>query len=291
MKNFLDAGVPRSLHIEDAITILEARSAEAHETVATALTDMADARARRASRLGLRPRRIATGSLDEPIDKAGSKLIAQVQAKRQAIAEMEDFRRRRTIELQSRLREQRAAYSDNHPVVLDLQQSLEALGRESPEILGLRRSSPPWRRSCAAVASSATCRWARPGPARWGTPRCSRRSTRARRKSGRRLHQGAGSPRADPIQWAPRPDRHRPAGAGHRPGGVQVPLRAGPPGATAGRAGDAQGGAGPSGQRGGRLLPCPLRALAGDLASRKLVEPWQIEQALGLPVLGEVSER
>ena len=28
-----------------------------------------------------------------------------------------------------------------------------------------------------------------------------------------------------------------------------------------------------------------------DLASRKLVEPWQIEQALGLPVLGEVSER
>ena len=28
-----------------------------------------------------------------------------------------------------------------------------------------------------------------------------------------------------------------------------------------------------------------------DLLSRRLVEPWQVEQVLGVPLLGEVSER
>ena len=34
-----------------------------------------------------------------------------------------------------------------------------------------------------------------------------------------------------------------------------------------------------------------LAPLLADLMARRLVEPWQVEQALGLPLLGKVSER
>ena len=292
-KNFLDARRTAEISsIEDAITILEARSAEAHETVATALTDMADARARRASRLGLRPRRIATGSLDEPIDKAGSKLIAQVQAKRQAIAEMEDFRRRRTIELQSRLREQRAAYSDNHPVVLDLQQSLEALGRESPEILGLRKDLATLEKELRSRGLL--------GDVPLGAPRT--------RSMGDAAVLEALDPREeeDPdVAYTKGQVRHaltRYNGLLDRIDTARLELD------TAQAAfkyryvlvRPAQRPDAPVRPRVGLVLLASV--VAGfflalfapslvDLASRKLVEPWQIEQALGLPVLGEVSER
>jgi uncharacterized protein involved in exopolysaccharide biosynthesis len=62
-----------------------------------------------------------------------------VQAKRRAIAHLEEFRRRRISELQTKLAEQRAIYSDSHPAVLDTQQSLEALYRDSPQLTELRR--------------------------------------------------------------------------------------------------------------------------------------------------------
>src|SRR5690242_18151950 len=56
-QNFLEARRTAEISsIEDAITILESRSVEAHEVVETALADMSDARDRRAARLGLRPR-------------------------------------------------------------------------------------------------------------------------------------------------------------------------------------------------------------------------------------------
>src|SRR6185369_12819539 len=68
-----------------------------------------------------------------------AQLQVQVHTKRRAIADLEEFRRRRITELQTRMQEQRAIYSENHPAVVDIEQSLEALRHESPQLLALRR--------------------------------------------------------------------------------------------------------------------------------------------------------
>jgi len=293
LNNFLEARRTAELSsIEDAITILEARSAEAQETVEAALADMADARDRRASRLGLRPRPVATRSLDTPVDKAGTQLIAQVQAKRQAVAQLEEFRRKRLNELQTQLHEQRAAYSDSHPVVLDLQQNIEALGRESPELQTLRRDlaalekevrrrgllsdvplGAPRARSLADAASLEPL-----DPREEEDPDVAYTKAQVRhtlsRYNGLLDRIDAARLELDSAQAA---FKHRYVMI--RP--VQRPKE-------------------PVTPKVGLVLLASV--VAGfflalfapslvDLASRKLVEPWQIEQALGLPVLGEVSER
>ena len=140
LQNFLEARRTAEVSsIEETIGILEARSTEAHEAVETALADMDKARSERASRLGLRPRRPAATSLDQPIDKAREKLITDVQARRQQLAALEGPRRRRILELQTQLEEQRAVYAETHPVVMKLVQDLEAARQEPPEMLALRR--------------------------------------------------------------------------------------------------------------------------------------------------------
>ena len=46
-------------------------------------------------------------------------------------------------ELQTRLQEQLATFSENHPAVLDTQQSLEALRQDSPQVAALKRELAP----------------------------------------------------------------------------------------------------------------------------------------------------
>src|SRR6202035_675593 len=65
------------------------------------------------------------------------------QSKRRAIADLEEFRRRRISELQTRMQEQRAIFSENHPAVLDIKQSLEAVRQESPQVAALKSELAP----------------------------------------------------------------------------------------------------------------------------------------------------
>jgi hypothetical protein len=74
-----------------------------------------------------------------PIDEEAARVLVGVQSKRRAIADLEEFRRRRITELQTRLQEQRATYSASHPAVLDTEQSLEAVRHESPQVAVLKR--------------------------------------------------------------------------------------------------------------------------------------------------------
>jgi hypothetical protein len=73
-----------------------------------------------------------------------------LQAKRRAIEDLEAFRQRHLVELQTRLEEQRAMYSDSHPLVLDLQQTIESLKTESPQLLTLRQDEAELRKKLAA---------------------------------------------------------------------------------------------------------------------------------------------
>lgn len=76
-------------------------------------------------------------------------LRVMLEAKRRAIADLDEFRRRHLVEQQTRLTELRALYSESHPLVADLQQSVGALQNDSPQMRTLREEEASLRRELA----------------------------------------------------------------------------------------------------------------------------------------------
>jgi len=62
-----------------------------------------------------------------------------LEAKRRAINELDEFRRRRLAELQTELAQKRAVYADAHPAVAQILQSIGALTEDSPQLAALRK--------------------------------------------------------------------------------------------------------------------------------------------------------
>jgi uncharacterized protein involved in exopolysaccharide biosynthesis len=62
-------------------------------------------------------------------------------AKQRAISDLEEFRRRRLNELQGQLAEQKALYTPAHPVIANTERSIASLSRESPQIVSLKREA------------------------------------------------------------------------------------------------------------------------------------------------------
>jgi hypothetical protein len=66
-------------------------------------------------------------------------LKVQIDARLRTIDELEESRRHRLTELEGHLVEARATFTENHPAVGDLKQSIAALSVESPQVKSLRR--------------------------------------------------------------------------------------------------------------------------------------------------------
>jgi uncharacterized protein involved in exopolysaccharide biosynthesis len=67
-----------------------------------------------------------------------TQLKATIEAKQRAINDLEEFRRRRLSELNASLAEKSAMYTDNHPAIIDLRQTIASLSSESPQVQSLR---------------------------------------------------------------------------------------------------------------------------------------------------------
>lgn len=67
-----------------------------------------------------------------------TQLKVMIEAKQRAISDLEDFRRRRLSELNATLAEKLPTYTENHPVIIDLRQTIAALSSESPQVQTLR---------------------------------------------------------------------------------------------------------------------------------------------------------
>ena len=57
-----------------------------------------------------------------------------LNSKKRALGDLEDFRRRRVTELTAQLQEQKVQYADQHPIVMDARQRIEALKLDSPQM-------------------------------------------------------------------------------------------------------------------------------------------------------------
>jgi uncharacterized protein involved in exopolysaccharide biosynthesis len=83
-------------------------------------------------------------------------LKIQMDAKQRAIDELEQFRRHQLSELQAHLAEARTTFTESHPAIVDLKQSMSALSVESPQVTSLRQEAASLKAEYDRIASSAS---------------------------------------------------------------------------------------------------------------------------------------
>jgi hypothetical protein len=129
--------------IAEQISILEGHAANLKNAIETQVAELQGLREGAApkGRRSTSPRPRARA-----VDPEVLNLRVMLDGKRRAIADLEESRRRHFTELQTRLAEQRAVYAENHPMLRDLQRSIESLRQESPQLATLRQEERELRR-------------------------------------------------------------------------------------------------------------------------------------------------
>ena len=291
LDNFLEARHAAEItSIGEEISVLESRAESVHESLLQSLEALQKLRAARDQKLGRRIRAPVTPLLAPPVDQRSSQLLAEVESKRRAISDLEDFRRRRIAELETRLEELKALYSENHPTVQDTRQTLETVRHESPQVQALQRELAPLEtelrqrglltdvplkanRARQAMLQAAALETVNPGEAE--DPDIEYAKSQLRHAVAR--YNGL----LDRIEAARLEEDTAQAAFKYRYTIIRPAQR--PKGPIAPKA----------------TLVVVASLLSGfflavlgttlvDLSSRKIVEPWQVERALGVELLGKV---
>jgi uncharacterized protein involved in exopolysaccharide biosynthesis len=140
IKGFLDFRQSSELAVlGESISILEERLTEARRDLEVALAGAKAAAPRRPTRAEVEPTPEPAPAVDTRALADLAQLRSALTVKRRALDDLIAFRQRRVEELQTQLTEQRAVYSENHPIVANTRRSLEAVAADSPQITALRR--------------------------------------------------------------------------------------------------------------------------------------------------------
>jgi uncharacterized protein involved in exopolysaccharide biosynthesis len=153
LQNFLEARQLQEITaIDEAISLMAGR-------VSTLRANLLAEEAREMSRSAdgaSRLRSLAASSRTTVV--APNENLARVKslldAKERSIRDMEEFRRRRLLDLQSQLEEKRGVYSDAHPSVISLRKEVDALSLESPQIAALREEEKALREEYAVLLAA-----------------------------------------------------------------------------------------------------------------------------------------
>jgi hypothetical protein len=140
--------------ISEALSILEMHGGQLQKMVDDALHELERVRdSRRKGSTGNLPPAMGPESGSVPIvqtptperpdrpdgpPSATEQELAQLKfllnSKKRALGDLEDFRSRRVTELTAQLQEQKVQYADQHPIVLDTKQRIDALKLDSPQM-------------------------------------------------------------------------------------------------------------------------------------------------------------
>jgi hypothetical protein len=130
--------------IEDAVAGIEKmRAARDSASTAPEPIQASSAPRSRAVKRGSGPR----GSTSDP---ELEQLQTELRDKLRAVDELEAARAQRQSQLQARLAEARATFTENHPTIIDLKQQLALASEESGPVASLRREAAELRSACAA---------------------------------------------------------------------------------------------------------------------------------------------
>ncbi len=142
-QNFLESRHAEEVSsIAETITILEGHAASIRENIENAIQDFDKPLAApepdpaAAAKLAARKAAIAQNSA---LDRERGQLRTMIFAKRKAITDLEEFRNRRLAELQATLAEQTSVYAEQHPAVVNTKQTIASLSMESPQIAALKK--------------------------------------------------------------------------------------------------------------------------------------------------------
>jgi hypothetical protein len=291
LRGFLDFRQSNELAIlGESIGILEERLTDARRDLEAALEGAKAAVPRRSARAETAaiPEPAPTPTLDPRLVADLAQVRSSLAGKRRALDELVAFRQRRIEELQTQLTEQRAVYSENHPIVANTRRSLEAVAADSPQIAELRREVADLENryiqlggASAEVGDGGTAATARGTYGSTvvaidpGRLRPAEDFERSRLTAAIARYYSA----SDRLEGAKLERDSAEASARYRFVVVQPPLK--PRGASnkvlkaaVGIGGFIAG-----------ILFGPLSAVAIEVRRGRVVQPWQIERSLGLPIL------
>jgi uncharacterized protein involved in exopolysaccharide biosynthesis len=139
LQNFLDARhIQEVTAVDEVIAVLKG-----HATALRAELEAAQEDARKRDPRPARP--VAVRQQGGELGR----LQSLVESKQRAIQDVEEFRRRRLADLQTELDRARNTLSDQHPTLINLRNDIRALSRESPQLDGLREEERNARREYA----------------------------------------------------------------------------------------------------------------------------------------------
>ena len=279
--------------IAETISILEGHAQNLKESIDQAMDDLTRAEAAKSKGRGIlaMPLPVRRDPAFDAQRAQASEMRVMLDSKRQAIKELEEFRRRRLAELQVELAQQRAVYSDAHPAVAKVLQSIAALQKDSPQLLALRQDERQLiseYEKVARVPAPAAAPGSSPGtpgssarrPATGGPEETNAELARTRLRFAMAKYDSL-LERIDSAKieldtaraaFKYRYSTIRPPLFPKHPTKPNIPLVL-----TAG------------------LMLAVLSmfgaATLADLRSRRILEPWQIERLLELPILGALPPK
>ncbi len=293
-QNFLDARHAAEVSsIAEAISILERHAAEVQNSIDGAMDEikrLEPAHTVRAVPVG------GGAAKPKPKDTAGPSELNQLKTlldgKRRAIRDLEAYRSKHLLELKDDLEKQRQTFADAHPNVVRIKESIAAMTTDSPQLAELRREEHDLAAEYAQLGGD-KAPVSETSEVRIATPQLS---------EARRVLNAGSDASAEQYAYAKarlrfamnnydslierldaarieldtaraafkyRYSTIRPAELPKRVSKPKIPVVV--------LAGIFAG-----------LFIAALVAALVDLRSRRLVERWQVERTLGLPVLGEM---
>lgn len=137
LQNFLEARhASESAVLGETVALLEVRANKLERELDTTLAEVE--RKERARPRGSARRPAAAPPVVVRPDEDLTRLESTLHARRRALADLEEFRQRRLAELQAQLVQREATFAERHPEVVATRQSIAALSQPSPQIEALR---------------------------------------------------------------------------------------------------------------------------------------------------------
>jgi uncharacterized protein involved in exopolysaccharide biosynthesis len=131
--NFLDARRTAEIGtLDEWILLMEARAETLRAEIDTIEAEAQRQSARDESKGSTARRRRS------PVDAVATQLKSEIEAKRRTIREAEDARRRRREELEAQLAKELSNYGRAYPTVISLEEQIEALSKEPRYLMSLR---------------------------------------------------------------------------------------------------------------------------------------------------------
>lgn len=270
LQNFLEARhVQEITPIDEMISVFQGRASVLRK-------ELADASEQARTRVARAPR-IVIPRVPQPSEET-VRVQSLLEGKQRALQDVEEFRRRRLADLQAQLDQARNTLSDAHPSVINLNKDIEALSRDTPLAQALRddvgRLRKDYRERLAREGVSAGVTVPQPVIDPGAPPEEDQRVRDVRQQyelMSQRLAQAQAELDAARaafkyrynVIWPPKVPRE--------------PLPYGRKILLAGIA--------------AALALAVLAAVAPDLLRGVIVERWQVERSLGIPVLGDLRRR